>query len=157
MLPFESAVNETARYDPGKWDVWETDGVSAECKLQVQAGRGPNTIPVPVALVKFTSDLSVGDHPSGWEDETARANASILADGPRLLRCLARLVDCVYAQAANLHGNAELLSSALHHARELLAAHTDNAHAVEWWHHVAESLPADRAQLVEQFVNREGT
>jgi len=157
MLPFESAIWETARFQPGKWDVWESDGPEAECQLQVKAGTNDTRIPVTLALVKFTSDLRIAGAPGGWEDETARANASIMADGPRLLRALACLVDAVHAEACGLHGHNELMSHALHQAVKMLADHSDNEHAAEWWIRAATSTPAEREHLVEQFINREGT
>lgn len=133
MLAFESAVHETCRADLGKWKVVTADhtehGRPLKIKRAVPTG-GPDR---EIAAVASTTDMRLAENDDGFEDETARANANLMADAPKLLAALAQLVDATYLRGTAHPNKDTLLVDALLRARQLLESHADIEHAVRWW------------------------
>ena len=133
MLAFESAVHETCRADLGRWKVVQKHNPDTGSLLMVKRvgpAPGPDR---HIADVLPTSDLRLAENDDGYEDETARANASLIADAPALLMALAQLLDATVLRATQHPDREGIYKTALNRARQLLAAHGDVEHAVRWW------------------------
>ena len=133
MLAFESAVRETCRADLGRWRVTRAPhsdecGVLKVTRVVPEPGRDRE-----IATVAATSDLRLADNDEGFEDETGRANASLIADAPALLSALAQLLDACYLRGTPHPNKNSVLVTALNRARQLLESHSDIEQAVQWW------------------------
>jgi len=133
MLAFMSAVHETCRADLGRWRVVKGHNPDTGGLLKVK-----RVVPAPgldrlIADVLPTSDLRLAENDDGYEDETARANANLIADAPALLMALAQLLDATLLRGTQHPGKDDIYKIALNRARQLLAEHADVQHARLWW------------------------
>ena len=155
MLAFESAVHETARADLGRWKVVQKHNPDTGSLLKVV-----RIVPAPgpdrhIADVLPTTDLRLAENDEGYEDETARANANLIADAPALLMVLAQLLDATLLRGTQHPGKDDIYKTAVNRARQLLAAHGEVEHAVRWWT-AAEVWSAEELEArVDQLDNGE--
>ena len=155
MLAFESAAHETCRADLGRWKVTraphsDTNGLLRVTRVVPEPGPDRD-----IATVAATSDLRMATNDEGFEDETGRANANLLADAPSLLLALAQLLDACYLRST-LHPNKDsIFATALNRAHQLLESHASVQHAVQWWIHVQLSSAEEIEARIEQLHNGE--
>ena len=155
MLAFESAVHETCRADLGRWKVVQKHNPDTGSLLMVKRvgpAPGPDR---HIADVLPTTDLRLAENDDGYEDETARANANLIADAPALLMALAQLLDASLlcgTQHPRREGNYAI---AVDRARQLLAEHADVQHAGRWWMHAQSVSPEEVDARINQLDNGE--
>lgn len=155
MLAFESAVHETCRADLGRWKVTraphsDTNGLLRVTRVVPEPGPDRD-----IATVAATSDLRMAENDDGFEDETGRANANLLADAPALLLALAQLLDACTSAARRYPNKDSLFATALNRARQLLESHASVQHAVQWWIHAQLSSAEEVEARIEQLHNGE--
>lgn len=155
MLAFESAVHETCRADVGRWKVTRAPHSDMNGLLRITRdghGSWPDT---DIATVAATSDLRLAANDEGFEDETGRANANLLADAPALLLALAQLLDACYLRGTPHKNKDSVFVTALNRARQLLESHASVQHAVQWWIHAQLSSAEEVEARIEQLHNGE--
>jgi hypothetical protein len=156
MLPYTRAVNETCRADLGRWQIRENPFRYPSATLCVaNVTHGPAE-PRVLAVVVPTSDLRLTDEGNGYEDETARANASLIADAPVLLAALAELLDAVRMFRTKHLGRHAELERCVARAESVLSRQAVVSGATNWWNEARECDAVEMTARVNQLENAEG-
>jgi hypothetical protein len=156
MLPYTRAVNETCRADLGRWQIRENPFRYPSATLCVANVTPGGAEPRVLAVVVPTSDLRLTDEGNGYEDETARANASLIADAPVLLAALAELLDAVRMFRTKHLGRHAELERCVARAESVLSRQAVVSGATNWWNEARECDAVEMTKRVNQLENAEG-
>jgi hypothetical protein len=156
MLPYTYAVNTTCRADLGRWQLRENPFRYPGALLCVSHVPLGDSGVRQIAVVQSTSDLRPAEDAGGYEDETARANASLIADAPLLLATLAELLDAVRMFRTKHLGRHAELERCVARAESVLSRQAVVSGATNWWNEARECDAVEVTKRVNQLENGEG-
>jgi hypothetical protein len=156
MLPYMMAVNTTCRADLGRWQIHENPFRYPGALLCVSHVALGDSGVRQIAVVQSTSDLRPAEDAGGYEDETARANASLIADAPVLLATLAELLDAVRMFRTRHLGRHAELERCVARAESVLSRQAVVSGATNWWNESRECDAVEMTKRVNELENAEG-
>jgi hypothetical protein len=149
-------VNATCRADLGRWRVDDlTDRHPGALLCVSHVALGDSGVR-QIAVVQSTSDLRPAEDAGGCEDETARANASLIADAPVLLATLAELLDAVRMGRTKHLGRHAELERCVARAESVLSRQAVVSGATNWWNESRECDAVEMTKRVNELENAEG-